>query len=225
MDQPGLQTATHTEALRGLARINRISGSARILWRPIQRFSRRTGSSSLRVLDIASGGGDVSIDLWKRASASDVSLEIVGCDVSATAVMLAQQAADKVSPAIRFEQRDVFADPPGEPFDVVTCSLFLHHLTEEKAVTLLRLMSRLAMRLVLVNDLTRGFFAYFAAVVGCQTLTRSRVVHTDGPRSVAGAFTIAEIEALAERVPLSGATISPRWPFRFLLEWMAQHDL
>ena len=225
MDQPGLEEKEHIQALRGLARINRISASARLLWRPIRRLARQTGVSHFRVLDIASGGGDVAIDLWKRAAADNVSLEIVGCDVSATAVAHAQQAAKGVSPAIRFEQRDIFADTPSEPFDIVTCSLFLHHLPKEKAVELLRLMSKLATQLVLVNDLARGYVAYVAAVIGCQSLTRSRIVHTDGPRSVAGAFTVAEMRNLIEQVPLTGATISRRWPYRFLLEWKARHDV
>ena len=38
---------------------------------------------------------------------------------------------------VRFETRDVFAEPWEGPFDVVMCSLFLHHLEEERAIELL----------------------------------------------------------------------------------------
>src|SRR5207248_3643048 len=40
MDQPGLDEGQHRQALRGLERINRLSGSARILWPPLARLAR-----------------------------------------------------------------------------------------------------------------------------------------------------------------------------------------
>src|SRR5207302_6310066 len=67
MDQPGLDEGRHVQALRGLERINFWSGSARILWAPIVRLVRQTGRSSLRLLDIAAGAGDVPIRLWRKA--------------------------------------------------------------------------------------------------------------------------------------------------------------
>jgi hypothetical protein len=103
------------------------------------------------------------------------------------------------------------------------CSLFLHHLDEPQAVELLRRMSESARHLVLVNDLIRGRLGYALAWLGTRLLTRSRVVHVDGPLSVEGAFTRAEALELAERAGLHGATIVRRWPCRFLLTW--QRDL
>jgi hypothetical protein len=41
----------------------------------------------------------------------------------------------------------------------------------------------------------------------------------DGPRSVAGAFTLDELQELARQSGLVGANISPRWPQRMLLTW------
>jgi hypothetical protein len=67
MDQPGLSPPRHARALRGLARINFWSGSAGILWRPLAALCRRPDTQHLRVLDLATGGGDVPIRLWRRA--------------------------------------------------------------------------------------------------------------------------------------------------------------
>jgi hypothetical protein len=80
-------------------------------------------------------------------------------------------------------------------------------------------MARLATRLVLVNDLVRGPAAYALAWLGTRLLTRSPVVHLDGPRSVAAAFTLREARELAERAGLHGARIDRRWPCRYLLAW------
>ena len=72
---------------------------------------------------------------------------------------------------------------------------------------------------VLVNDLARSRFNYLAVWLACHLTTRSRVVRFDGPASVRSAFTPAEARALAERAGLSGATVSRRFPCRFLLSW------
>ena len=219
MDQPDLDPADHQQALDGLARLNWLSNSSRILWGPIHALSRRTGSASLTVLDIASGGGDVAIALSKRAAAAGVQLDIVGCDISATAVQQANQAARSASANVRFEQRDVFNDRPSQRYDVVMCSLFVHHLDQQQAIELLRIMSSLANRLLLVNDLRRSLRGYLLAQLACRLASRSPIVHVDGPRSVEGAFTLAELTELCRQVPLDGAQLRGRWPCRLLLQW------
>ena len=55
--------------------------------------NRATGAaaaegSPIRVLDVASGGGDVPIALAKRASRAGIHVEIEGCDVSPEAVRI-----------------------------------------------------------------------------------------------------------------------------------------
>jgi len=55
--------------------------------------------------------------------------------------------------------------------------------------------------------------------VGCRLLSRSPIVHFDGPVSVQGAFRMDEALDLAARAGLDGATIRRSWPERFLLSW------
>ena len=219
MDQPELDAAQHDVALTGLSRINAWSGSARILWPEIAALARRLHPASLRVLDVATGGGDVPIRLWKRARRHGLNLQLEGCDRSRVAVAHAQRRAAAVGADVNFAVRDAVAEPLPEGFDVVTCSLFLHHLGPAQAVALLRAMRGAARHLLLVNDLRRSTAGWWFACVGTRVLTRSPVVHVDGPRSVAAAFTCAEALALAHDAGLSGATVARRWPFRFQLKW------
>src|SRR5579862_5530967 len=102
---------------------------------------------------------------------------------------------------------------------VVMCSLFLHHLYEPVAATLLSKMASVAKRMVVVNDLCRSTLGYILAWVGCHVLTRSPVVHVDGPLSVRAAFSIDEVHAIARSGGLNGAKVDARWPCRFLLQW------
>jgi hypothetical protein len=116
-------------------------------------------------------------------------------------------------------EHDVIANGiPGE-YDVVACSLFLHHLQEESAVNFLIDMGRSARRLVLVNDLARGKRGHLLALAASRLLTRSEVVHNDALRSVEGAFTLHEARILADRAGLVGASVTRKWPFRYLLAW------
>jgi thiazole synthase ThiGH ThiG subunit len=70
-----------------------------------------------------------------------------------------------------------------------------------------------------VNDLVRGPVGYLLAWSACRVLSRSAVVHHDGPVSVAGAFTLAEAGRLADNAGLSGVRLTRHWPQRFLLSW------
>lgn len=219
MDQPGLDPELHAAALAGLARLNRMSGSSRLLWPPIKRLARERNGRPLRVLDVASGGGDVAIALWRRAQAAGVSLQITGFDVSPTAVAHASRAAAAAGCPAEFVQRDLFASPPEPGHDAVTCSLFLHHLTSGQAVSLLGWMAASTERLVLVNDLVRSRLGKLLADVACRLLSRSPVVRVDGPRSVEGAFNQAEAGRLCHDAGLSDARITPRFPCRMLIEW------
>jgi SAM-dependent methyltransferase len=219
MDQPGLDAAEHAHALCGLARINWLSRSDAILWPAIEQLARTHRGSAIRVLDVASGGGDVPLALAKRALRAGFDLEVEGCDKSPEAVRFAGRQAEERGLSVRFFNLDVLnhAIPPG--YDILTCSLFLHHLAEADACTFLRTAAAAAGRLLLVNDLVRGNVGYVLAWTACRVLSRSRVVRHDGPVSVAGAFTVAEVRELAQGAGLGGVTVTRHWPRRFLLSW------
>jgi SAM-dependent methyltransferase len=219
MDQPGLNADRHAEALRGLARINFVSASASILWPGLAELARSMAPRVPRVLDVATGGGDVPIRLWRRARRAGLDVHMEGCDISPVALEYACSRAAAGSAPIRFFEYDALTGPTLSAFDAVMCSLFLHHLEEGQAIALLRRMADMAGRLLLVNDLERGWFGLLAAHVATHLLTSSPVVRVDGPRSVEAAFTPVEARALAEAAGLMGAQVVRRWPFRWLLTW------
>ena len=214
MDDPAIDPAEHRRALAGLVRLNRFSNSAGVLWPAIANLSKRL-QRPVRVLDVATGSGDVPRKLLARAARAGTPIEVSGCDVSPTAI---EEAARHPS-AARFFVHDALRDPLPTGFDVVTCSLFLHHLSEDDAVGLFANMKGAAGTMVLVNDLLRSRFNYCAVWAACRVLTGSRVVWFDGPASVRSAFTPAEALAIAERAGLHSATARSKFPSRFLLSW------
>ena len=219
MDDPALDGGRHEAALRGLSRLNYLSGSARTLWPPLAALARQLGRRQLRVLDVASGGGDVPVRLWRKARRAGLHLEIHGVDVSPRAVEFATGQAAAEQAAINFSVLDVLADPLPRGFDAVTCSLFLHHLAEEQGVLLLQAMAEATEHLVLVNDLRRSAAGLALSHLATWGLSGSDVVRVDGPRSVRAAFTVAEAAALARAAGLKGAIVERHRPVRFLLSW------
>lgn len=219
MDEPGLDPDRHAAALRGLERINLVSRSAAILWPAIEARARQR-NGSLQLLDLATGAGDIPIALWRRARRAGINLQLDACDLSDTALAFARTRALRVGAEVHFFRHDALAGPLPREYDIVISSLFLHHLEPEDAVTVLRHMAGSARHGVLVNDLNRSRAGWLLAWAGTRLLTTSRVAHTDGPRSVEGAFTIAEAAELAQRASLTGASVEARWPCRWLLTWM-----
>jgi SAM-dependent methyltransferase len=224
MDQPGIDPAEHSAALCGLGRINHLSLSASILWPAIAEVARRNHGGPVRILDLATGGGDVPIGLAKRARRKGFDVRIEGCDISPVAVAHASRAARDAGLPIRFFPLDALNEPLPEDYNILMCSLFLHHLAEDDAIRLLRKMSGATRSLVLVNDLLRSSLGYWLAWAGCRILSRSTVVHHDGPASVRSAFRLSEVRILAGRAGLDGASLERRWPWRFLLTWSRERS-
>lgn len=219
MDQPGLDPADHAAALKGLERLNRVSRTAATLWPHLERLAKALPAGRpLRVLDAATGGGDVPVLLARWARRAGLAVEFAGCDISPSALAYADRRAAAAGVPVTFFRHDILAGPPAGPFDVATCNLFLHHLSDADAVTLLKHLAA-AGRAVLVNDLARGPLSYAIVWAGTRLLSRSPIVRTDGPLSVRAAFTPAEAAAVADRAGLSGASITRQHPCRFLLAW------
>lgn len=220
MDDPGLDREAHEHALRSLGRAAAVSGTAASMWPAIRRAAARQPNRPLRVLDIACGGGDVAVAVARRLASAGLAGEVVGCDVSPVALEYATARAARVNVGrVRFTRLDVLRDPWPAGFDVVMCSLFLHHLSDDDAVTLLRRMGEAAGQVVVVSDLQRTTLGAVFAWAGCRLLSRSRVFHVDGLRSVRAAFTADEARALAQSAGLQTATTTLCWPQRFVLTW------
>jgi 2-polyprenyl-3-methyl-5-hydroxy-6-metoxy-1,4-benzoquinol methylase len=220
MDQPDLDVRQHQYALTALGRANAISRTTAALWPAVREAASAVGARPLRVLDVACGGGHVVVSLARRAARNGVPIELTGCDVSPVALDFARTLAERTGvKGVRFVRADALRDPMLDGIDVVVCTLFLHHLTDADAATLLRRMRDAARQTVVVSDLRRTRLGYLFTWVGCRLLSRSRVFHVDGTRSVAAALTTDEARAMAERAQLAGAQVSEIWPQRWLLVW------
>jgi 2-polyprenyl-3-methyl-5-hydroxy-6-metoxy-1,4-benzoquinol methylase len=227
MDASDLEATRHRVALKGLERVNRLSRTAHVISRAIRKSCDQESKRPLRILDLACGGGDVTLSVSQRLLAAGMQVAVEGWDRSETAISYAKKRGSQrqknrygtSTRHVRFYQRDVLELESDKEYDVVMCTLFLHHLERDAAVQLLAKMHRAARQLVLIDDLRRTWFGYRLAQLGCQILSRSPIVHVDGPLSVRAAFTESEIRELSQQAHLPEPTITRHWPQRFLLSW------
>jgi menaquinone-9 beta-reductase len=196
MDEPDIAHAEHVQALTALARINWCSGSAAIVW-PRIADAARTLRRPMRILDVATGGGDVPVRLWHKARRAGLDVGVSACDVSIQALAFAESRAARAGAEMRFFQWDILHGPPPGQYDVVVSSLFLHHLAEDQAEMALRNLASAASHSLLINDLRRSRLGWLTAQLFCRMLSTSHVVHFDGPASVAGASRLARGDAKA----------------------------
>ncbi|MBY0312774.1 MAG: methyltransferase domain-containing protein [Phycisphaerales bacterium] len=220
MDDPALPIAEHRVALDMLARLNKVSATARVLWPYVQKV--HTAGTTTSLLDVAAGSGDVPVAIAAHGRRAGVAIRLAMCDISPVAVEAASRRAGAEGIDATVEVRDVVRDGlsfQSASVDVVMCSLFLHHLSEADAVKVLTEMARVARRCVIVSDLRRCRAGLAAAFLASRLGTRSHVVRVDAVRSVQGAFTESELVRLGETAGMHGSSVLRCWPFRMLLVW------
>lgn len=221
MDDTGIDPVVHRSALARLRVINTVSRAARPVACAILADAGDHRVVSPVILDVATGSGDVALRVFARLRETSLDPRLVVCDRSETALAVAEAAARVAGVAVQTRKWDVIANGiplDDQAIDYAMCTLFLHHLESEHAVGLLREMARVSRRAVVVSDLRRCGIGHVAARVA-GTLSGSRVVRVDAPRSVEGAFTETEFGTIAGRAGLDGVVVRRSFPWRMLLVW------
>lgn len=220
MDDPALDPREHERALRGLARLNRLSAAHA----PIHAAVRGRFTEGFDLLDVASGSGDVLMGVALLLRGHRKGVRFHACDVSPVACARIEARFGCRRIPVRVFTADAL-DPGalgGGSYHVVMNSLFLHHLTRDDAVRALRAMADALHPggLLVVSDLVRSEWGYRLAWLASRLLTRSRVVHTDALLSVRSAYRPDDLHDLAESAGLVGVRVRRVWPQRMLLTWV-----
>jgi ubiquinone/menaquinone biosynthesis C-methylase UbiE len=216
MDEPGADAEQLRKSLRYLRRINWFLGYTRSTLTHLQRFSRHWKSDeTIRILDIATGSGDVPRAMLAWAKPRGFDVRVVGVDLHAMTCGTAAPGCGS-NDAVQIVRANAMQLPFADgSFDYATTSLFLHHLDEADVVTVLAEMSRVAKRGVIVGDLLRHRRAYWW--VNLLTLLANPMVRHDGRISVVQAFKKEEIIALRDQAGISFAKYYRHSGHRFVL--------
>jgi ubiquinone/menaquinone biosynthesis C-methylase UbiE len=161
----------------------------------------------LRVLDFATGSGDIPRAVVRWCRRRRIRCQVLATDISPEDLRETRRHC-RAFPEIEVMVCDSRAAPfPDASFDLVTCSLALHHLDPDGATRTLAAMARIARRGFIVNDVERSWPAYLASVALVYGVTRNRLTRHDGPASVKRAYTRTEIRRMAELAGIRGGRI------------------
>jgi SAM-dependent methyltransferase len=192
-------------SLADLRHINNWFGGTRTTATLLRQIAGKTGATTLSLLEIGAGLGDVPLGAQRMLAKSGVTLQVTLLDRLWT--HLPRNGVPSVS-------GDAMHLPfCNNAFDVVSCSLFAHHFEPD---TLLRLCAealRVSRRAVLINDLIRSRLHLALVYLGVP-LFRSRITWHDAPASVRNAYTVAEMRALLSAVPARRIEVSTYYLFR-----------
>jgi|SRR5438270_421300 ubiquinone/menaquinone biosynthesis C-methylase UbiE len=191
-------------SLSDLQRINRWFGGISTARALVERVAERTRSSRLSLLEIASGAGYVPRTVHERLRKAGIELDVT----------LLDRSSSHLDHFARSVAGDVLALPfRDESFDLVSSTLFIHHLPPEQVVRSVREALRVCRKAVLINDVTRSRLHLWMVYAGLP-LFRSRITWHDAPASVIQAYTSEEMRAMLEDIPGTRVEICGRYLFR-----------
>ena len=215
LDQTGHDPAELAANLRDIRTVNRLAGGvATVLCHLPGLLSHLPRGHPLEILDLATGSGDIPLSLVAWAERQGRPLHLTVTDRSPEILAEARRTLGGV-PGVTFTVCDARAVPlPERSFDVVLCSLSLHHFAPGEAVQVLREMDRLSRIGFILNDIRRCLTGYLAAWAASRIATRNRLTRHDMPLSVLRAYTPDELRALLRQAGIRDASVTTHPLFR-----------
>jgi ubiquinone/menaquinone biosynthesis C-methylase UbiE len=172
----------------------------------IAAVARKTGKAQFSVLEVAAGDGFVPRTLVENFESSGIHLDVTLLDRAASHLPT-NGAAPKIA-------GDALSLPfHNSTFDLVSSSLFVHHLSPDEAVQFAHEALRVCRTAVLVNDLVRSPLHLAIAYAGVP-LYRSRITRNDAPASVRQAYTVEEMRDFLQQAGAGQIDIERHFLFR-----------
>jgi 2-polyprenyl-3-methyl-5-hydroxy-6-metoxy-1,4-benzoquinol methylase len=202
--------------LRELDFINRVLGGHAVTLRGIKELMKDK-NHTYRIVDIGCGGGDALKEIAQWIRKNGFKGELTGVDMNADCIEF-MKIACKEFPEINGEVAD-YKDylKQNTQIDIIHCSLFCHHLTDEQLIELFQYMQKHSRAGFVINDLHRNWFAYYSIMMLTRLLNGSSLVKNDAPVSVLRGFRKKELLNLLQKANVENATVQWKWAFRYLV--------
>lgn len=195
LDRPQTKITPELEAsLESLRGLNKFFGSYRLVRFFLSRWL--TQPRTYRILDLATGSGDIPrmIVRWTRERGISVKIDAVDLQPS-TLEIARKRSAD--FPEIEFIRADARQYCDAMTYDLVCCSLALHHFSEMDAIKILRRACEMSHDKVLIADLERSWTTWMCVYFVTAFIYSDPMTQYDGRLSVRRAFSFNELDQLA----------------------------
>jgi len=216
MDDPSLDARELAQALKTLARVNRLFGGTQIVLHHLPRLCHGL-PARVRVLDVGTGYADIPRAIVRWAQRRGQPVEITALDRNPETLAVAARACAEYA-QIELLRADALELPfPPHRFDVVLASQVLHHMEAGEPARLLGELRRVARHAILVHDLRRGAWPHAVTWAALRLMSRNAIIRHDGPLSIRRGYTPAELEGLARSAGWTAPRVVPHAFFRLAL--------
>lgn len=206
LDSDACPPAEVAASLRDLNRINRWFGGVVTTRNLIERVAKSTGRQHFSLLEVAAGFGEVPKVAARQLARKGITLDVTLLDRVPSHLLPGNQSVVADALVLPFSN---------DAFDLVTSSLFAHHLEPAELARFTSEALRVSRCAVLTNDLIRHPL-HLALVFAGFPLMRSYVSRTDGVASVRRAYTPEEMRRIISNSiqPGTRVEISRHYLFR-----------
>lgn len=203
------------QTLRELKTINKLLGGNYVTTDGINQLLKKATSEKITIADIGCGGGDMIRVMYNWSQKKNLNASFIGVDANPNTIAMAAGNLREL-PNVNFEAADVF-DPnfQQQQVDIVTCTLFTHHFTDEELIRMFRSFKYKAKIGMVINDLHRHPLAFHSIKILTRLFSKSRLVINDAPISVQRGFQKKELEEILHRAGWENFRISWHWAFRW----------
>lgn len=217
MDDPDCSALLLLRTVRQFASINRLVSRYRtILKRWVLADMLKAPGKTYHLLDMGAGGCDIDVWLIRTARQLGLDLRITACDLDPRIIDYAQTTFGYVE-GLTIRQTDLLANRCNEPVDFVFANHFLHHLSNDAIIQLLRNWQPQVSHRMVFSDLARDRFAYLGFSV-LSLFYRNSFARCDGLISIRRGFKAGELETLAsEALPGQPVAVHNLAPGRLAL--------
>ncbi len=196
MDRPQPISTELERDLENIRELNRWFGSYALISMFLSRWIKP--GARLRIVDLATGSGDIPRLIAEYGRKVGAELRIDALDRQSATLEIGRKLSVNYQ-EISFVEGNILEWNAAEPYDLVFCTLALHHFSEDDALRVLQRCRALSRRFVLVSDLRRGWLATLGVRLLTEIMFREPMTKYDGRLSAARAFSFSEMNLLAQR--------------------------
>ena len=221
MDDFTMEGVLFRDTLDKLEIINRFLGGNSVTINGLKNLLKnQSKNKTITIVDLGCGNGDILRDVAKFGRKNNYSFNLIGIDANLAAIEYAKELSKEYS-ELSFKTLDILSeDFKKQSYDVVLCTLFLHHFKNEELISFLKTTTNKATIGVVVNDLHRHKLAYYLfKLIGF--FIKNKMVRQDGLTSVLRAFKRKDLENISKKIKVH-FSIQWKWAFRYL--WILKKD-
>jgi len=217
MDDFSSEGAVINQTLRELENVNVYLGGNGLSIKALKKIIFASNLKECTIADLGCGGGYTMMHMADWAKKNAIKVQLTGVDANPNIIAFAEKNSVNYK-NISYQSKDIFSTYfQNQQFDVIHCSLFTHHFTDEELIALFTIWSKQANTAVIINDLHRHTISYYFTIWVIRALSKSEMVRYDSVLSVKRAFKHKELIGIMEKAGISNYSLKWKWAFRWEL--------